>query len=109
LYFGAADYTKCIAYLGKIINSKSLKTRQDLMCFARLLNLIAHYEAGEDYYLESLLRSTYKFLIKMNDLQEVQKEMIKFVRRLGDIYPYELKAEFKKLHTTLKHYESDSG
>jgi len=107
LYFGAADYTKCIAYLGKIINSKSLKTRQDLMCFARLLNLIAHYEAGEDYYLESLLRSTYKFLIKMNDLQEVQKEMIKFVRRLGDIYPHELKAEFKKLHTTLKHYEND--
>ena len=107
LYFGAGDNLKCIEYLAKIINSKSLKTRNDLMCFARLLNLIAHYEAGKDYHLESLLRSTYKFLIKMNDLQEVQKEMIRFVRRLGDIYPHELKAEFKKLHTTLKGYEDD--
>ena len=42
LYFGNGNHAKCIEFLGKIINSKSLKTRQDLMCFARLLNLIAH-------------------------------------------------------------------
>lgn len=107
LYFGAGDYITCIEYLGKIINAKSLKTREDLMCFARLLNLIAHYEAGKDYYLESLLRSTYKFLIKMDDLHVVQKEMIAFVRGLDTIYPHELKNAFKKLHTTLKTYEDD--
>ncbi|RMB56957.1 hypothetical protein EAX61_12905 [Dokdonia sinensis] len=107
LYFGAGENLKCIEYCGKIINSKSLKTNEDLACFARILNLVAHYEAGKDYHLESLLRSTYKFLIKMNDLHEVQKEMIKFVRKLGDIYPSELKAEFKKLHTTLEKYEDD--
>lgn len=107
LYFGAGDYVNCIEYLGKIINAKSLKTREDLMCFARLLNLIAHYEAGKDYYLESLMRSTYKFLIKMNDLHLVQKEMIAFMRGLDNIYPHELKNEFKKLHTKLKAYEND--
>jgi hypothetical protein len=107
LYFGAGDYINCIAYLGKIINAKSLKTREDLMCFARLLNLIAHYEAGKDYYLESLLRSTYKFLLKMDDLHVVQKEMIAFVRGLDTIYPHELKIAFKKLHATLKTYEDD--
>ena len=107
LYFGAEEYTKCIGFLGKIINAKSLKTREDLMCFSRLLNLIAHYEAGKDYHLESLLRSTYKFLLKMNDLHGVQREMIGFVRSLGDIYPQELKGAFKKLHTTLKQYEED--
>jgi hypothetical protein len=77
------------------------------MCFSRILNLIAHYEAGKDYHLESLLRSTYKFLIKMDDMHEVQKEMIKFVRNLGDIYPHELKGAFKNLHSTLKQYEED--
>lgn len=107
LYFGSEQYVKCIEYLSKVINAKSLKTREDLMCFARLLNLIAHYEAGKDYHLESLLRSTYKFLLKMNDLHEVQREMIAFVRGLGDIYPHELKGEFKKLHVTLKKYEED--
>lgn len=107
LYFGAQEYTKSIEFLGKIIHAKSLKTREDLMCFARLLNLIAHYEAGKDYHLESLLRSTYTFLIKMNDLHSVQNEIIAFVKKLGDIYPHELKAAFKELHKKLKPYEDD--
>ena len=53
------------------------------------------------------MRETYKFLIKMNDLHEVQKAMIRFVRSLGDIYPHELKAAFVKLHKELKKYEDD--
>ncbi len=107
LYFGAGDNKKCIEYCSRIIQNNSLKTNEDLACFARILNLVAHYEAGKDYHLESLLRSTYKYLIKMDDLHEVQKEMIKFVRNLGDIYPSELKREFKKLHTILLTYEND--
>jgi len=107
LYFGAGDCKKCIEYLDKIINNKSLHMREDLLCFARILSLVAHYDIGQDYHLEIQLKSTYKFLIKMNDLHEVQKELIKFLRNLGDIYPQQLKNEFIKLHTSLKKYEND--
>ncbi len=107
LYFGNGDHKNCIIYLKKIINNKNLKMREDLMCFARVLNLFAHYEAGMDYHLEVQLKSTYKFLLKMNDLHDVQKEMIKFLRNLGNIYPHELQGEFQKLHTQLKKYEND--
>ncbi|MEL4309074.1 hypothetical protein [Joostella sp. CR20] len=106
LYFGVGDNKKCISYLKKIIDNKNLTMREDLMCFARVLSLVAHYEAGMDYHLEVQLKSTYKFLLKMNDLHEVQKEMIKFLRNLGEIFPHQLKDEFKKLHTTLKQYEN---
>ena len=106
LYFGIGDNKTCIQYLKKIINNKNLKMREDLMCFARVLSLVAHYEAGMDYHLEIQLKSTYKFLLKMNDLHAVQKEMIKFLRNLGGIYPHELKIEFQKLHTELKKYEN---
>ncbi|AXT55766.1 hypothetical protein D1815_08400 [Aquimarina sp. AD1] len=105
LYFGMADHRKCIEYLSKIINNKSLKMREDLMCFARVLSLVAHYEAGMDYHLETQLKETYRFLIKMDDLYEVQKEMIKFLKNLGDIFPHQIKDEFRKLHKTLKQYE----
>ncbi|MFC4096959.1 hypothetical protein [Euzebyella saccharophila] len=105
LYFGIGDNKTCIQYLKKIINNKNLKMREDLMCFARVLSLVAHYEAGMDYHLEVQLKSTYKFLLKMNDLHAVQKEMIKFLRNLGNIYPNELRNEFEKLHTELKKYE----
>ena len=41
----------------------------------------------------------------MNDLHAVQKEMIKFLRNLGNIYPHELRNEFQKLYYELKKYE----
>jgi len=105
LYFGIGENRKCIEFLNKIISNKSLIMREDLLCFSRVLNLVAHYEAGLDYNLDTLIKSTYKFLIKMEDLYEVQKEMIKFLRALGDIYPHEIKNEFKKLLEKLKEFE----
>ncbi len=107
MYFGAGETKKCIQFLEKIISNKSLHMREDLLCFSRILNLVAHYEAGLDYNLDVLIRSTYKFLIKMEDLYEVQKEFIKFLRGLGDIYPQDVKAEFIKLHKKLKQFEDD--
>ena len=106
LYFGLERYDDCIVYLEKIISNKSLEMREDLLCFSRVLNLVAHYEAGLDENLESLMRSTYKFLIKMEDLYEVQKEMIRFLKHLGRIYPHELKQAFVALHEKLKPLES---
>ena len=60
-----------------------------------------------DYHLDKHLRDTYKFLLKMNDLHEVQKLMIRFVRKLGGIYPHELKDEFRKLHAEMLPFEND--
>ena len=105
MYFSIGAYKDCISYLEKIISNKSLEMREDLLCFSRILNLVAHYEAGLDYNLDALIKSTFKFLIKMEDLHEVQKEMIKFLKKLGDIYPSELKREFIKLHDKLIEFE----
>ncbi|HKK39115.1 MAG TPA: hypothetical protein VJ949_06840 [Cryomorphaceae bacterium] len=107
LYFGLGDHAQCIAFLEKIIDNKDLSMREDLMCFTRVLNLLARYEAGLDENFERYLKSTYKFLIKMNELHEVQREMIRFLRNLdlGKVLPLQLKAEFEKLHTRLKIYE----
>ena len=55
LYFGDGDNKKCIEFLKKIINNKSLEMREDLMCFSRILNLVAHYEAGLDLVYSEFL------------------------------------------------------
>jgi hypothetical protein len=107
MYFGSGDNRKCIEYLKKIIEFKNIAVREDLMCFARILSLIAHYEAGLDYQLELQLISTFKFLLKMDELHEVQKEIIKFLKNLGNIYPTDLKNEFKKLLLKLQDFEND--
>ena len=43
----------------------------------------------------------------MEDLHLVQKEMIKFLRRLGDIYPQDIKSAFQELYAKLKVFEND--
>jgi len=106
LYFGASQYDKCIYYLERIIKNKQLGMREDLMCFTRILNLVAHYEAGRDQNLEVLIKSTYKFLMKMNELHLVQQKFISFLRNLSNIYPHELKNAFKELHQELKVFEN---
>lgn len=97
IYFGNEKYQECIIYLEKIISNKNLSMREDLMCFSRILCLIAHYELGKDYYLENQLKNTYKFLLKMNDLHEVQKEIIRFLKNLRTLYPSDIKKEFIKM------------
>ena len=106
LYFGASKYEKCIFYLEKIMKNKQLGMREDLLCFTRILNLIAHYEAGMDQNLEALIKSTYKFLIKMNELHLVQQKIIAFLRNLSKIYPHELRSAFKELYLELKEFEN---
>jgi hypothetical protein len=106
MHFGAGNNLDTIYYLDKIINNKSLTMREDLLCFSRILSLLAHYEAGKDEHLEADLRSVYKFLIKMNDLHEVQKELIRFIRDLGEVYPQNMKMAFQKLRDKLKVYEN---
>ena len=106
LYFGMGKNEECIRYLQKIISSKNLGSAEDLQCFARILNLIAHYECGLDYDLERQFLDTYKFLLKMENLQEVQKVFLNSIRDLSDVFPHEIKKEFKKIHAALKIYEN---
>lgn len=106
LYFGMGNNKECIFYLNKIIKSKKIHVAQDLQCFARVLSLIAHYECGLDYDFELQFKDTYRFLLKMENLQEVQKELISSIKALGDVYPHQIKKEFKKIYDRLKVYEN---
>ncbi|CAM1335234.1 hypothetical protein [Tenacibaculum aestuariivivum] len=106
LYFGMGNNKQCIYYLNKIIKSKKIHVAEDLQCFARILSLIAHYECGLDYDFELQFKDTYRFLLKMENLQEVQKEFISSIKALGDVFPHQIKKEFKKIYDRLKIYEN---
>ena len=101
LYFGSGQFRKAIEYLNLIIDQKDLSLREDLQGFARILNLVAHYEAGDDASLEYQVRSVYHFLGKMDDQQPMQVEIFRFLRRVGNIAPGQLKDEFSKLKDKL--------
>ncbi|HLU86850.1 MAG TPA: hypothetical protein VKZ44_03780 [Taishania sp.] len=101
LYFGNGDNKSAIVYLNKVIQFRDYNLREDIQCFARILNLIAHFELGNDELVEYQIKSVYRFLIKMGELHGVQKEIFYFLRQLPFASHTELRKAFRILHSKL--------
>ncbi len=107
LYFGSGDYRNAIRYLNYILNYKDTALREDIHCFSRILNLASHYELGNNELIEYQIKSTYRFLSKMDNLQKVQQYILGFIRKLSDMEEKDLKDEFIKLHEKLMNLEDN--
>jgi hypothetical protein len=107
MYFGSGDNDNAIHYLNLIINQKNPDYREDIQCFARILNLIAHYELGNMRLVEYQVKSVYRFLSKMHDLHEVQREIFRFLRKTPRIQKSATRNEFIRLKSQLSKHESD--
>ena len=101
VYFGNDDWEETIFYLNKIINNYYPDFRADIQCFARILNLIAHFELGNDILVSYQVKSVYRFFIKMEDMGEVQKEIFAFIKRIPRMHRTDLMKEFKSLKNKL--------
>lgn len=107
LYFGHGDNQMAIRYLNEIINFKDVQLREDIHGFARILSLIAHYELGNTDLLEYHIKSVFRHLVKKDNLQKVQKEIIKFLRRVPMMKPELMKTEFLNLKLRLVDISND--
>lgn len=102
LYFGNDNHKDVIFWLNKIINLPNINIREDVHCFARILNLISHYELGNTDVLDYYVRSTYRFLLKKDDLNQYQKYILSFLKKLSmGMTDKALTQQFKKLRKQL--------
>jgi len=106
LYFGASKFGICIDYLQKIING-NVEMRNDLQCYARLLHLMAHYELGNFEIIESLIKSVYRFMAKMENLTIVEEAMFKFLRNSFHVSRSKLQPELEKFLSSIKMLEKN--
>ncbi len=101
LYFGSGDNDTAIDYLNKIINQRSPSYRSDIQAYSRILSLICHFEMGNVQLVEYQVKSVYRFLAKVEHLQETQQHIFRFLRRIPRIREEQLRAEFIKLKSKL--------
>jgi tetratricopeptide (TPR) repeat protein len=104
LYFGSGDYATCIDYLQRIIND-NVDLRYDIQCYARLLHLLAHYEIGNFEIMDSLIKSVYRYMRKMETITVIEEEIFNFLRSSFKLTRRELKPELEKLLNTIKQFE----
>ena len=107
VYFGAGDLDNAIHFLNKVTNEVFPNFREDIQCYARILNLIAHFDLGNDLLVTYQIKSTYRYLLKSKQDSKVIDEIFTFLRKTPRMLESELKKEFISLKDKLDHIETD--
>jgi hypothetical protein len=100
-YFGVGDFKNAIKHLNEIINLPKGPVRQDFQAFSRILLLLSHFELGNTELLEYQLKSVLDFLKGVNENQEMQVLILKFIKKNLHSNEEKLKEEFVTLNSEL--------
>jgi hypothetical protein len=79
--FGSKHFNEALDYLNEWLSDRNTVDRQDLQALARILSLIIHFEMGNTLLLESLMRSTARYLNKNTKMTAFEKELLRFIRK----------------------------
>ncbi len=82
-YFGNGDYKKALSTLNSVLNDNEQKLRQDIYSFARIFNLIIHFELENYEFLEYVIKSTNRYLSKHDRDYEIENAVIRHIRKLS--------------------------
>lgn len=82
IYFGAGQYNKALSWLNKVLNDNETDLRQDLYSYARLFNLVIHFELGNNDLLEYTIKSTVRYLQKRTRDFPIEKLIIEQFKKL---------------------------
>ena len=85
IWFGAGRLTESLTWMNRILNDSEVIYRKDIRVSVRIFNLILHFEIGNEDLLESLVKSTYRYLIKLERLYDSEKEVLNFIKKLPGI------------------------
>ncbi|MEO9485654.1 MAG: hypothetical protein ABJG47_19505 [Ekhidna sp.] len=101
LKFGSGDFHESLKHLNIIVNNPITTLKEDIQSYARFLSLIVHYELGNDDLIYFQIKSTYRFMLKLKDFQQVHAAIFKFLRKSIYMDRKSLIPYFKELHEEL--------
>ena len=107
MYFCSGQFEKSLDYLNLIIDIKVPSLRTDIQSYARMLKLIVHYELEHNELLSHLVISTYRYLKSKEDINKVQRAIIRFLRASLNRKPDELEPDFVELKKELEKYREE--
>ena len=83
--FGAGEYRKSLEIVNDILSASDPDARLDIQKAARILNLILHFELGNNDILPYVIRSTYRYLQKRDQLHHAERCLLSLLRRLPGV------------------------
>ncbi|MBL7892389.1 MAG: hypothetical protein JNL63_07145 [Bacteroidia bacterium] len=102
IYLGSGNYKMALYWINSLLSESREGLRDDLQCSIRIMNLIVHYELGNQLLLPYILKSTYRFFYERNATYEFETIFLKNIRKLADAdTESEMKEVYKKIHPQL--------
>jgi tetratricopeptide (TPR) repeat protein len=82
LQFLAGKYKDALSWINELLNDNEKNLRQDLYAFARIFNLIIHFELGNFDLLEYTLKSTQRYLNKRDLIYEFEQVFLEHFKKV---------------------------
>lgn len=82
-YFAMGDYKKSLLLINEVLNDNEQNLRQDIYNFARILNLVIHYELENYDFIEYIIKSLSRYLSKQERKQETEFLFVRTIRKLA--------------------------
>lgn len=80
-YFGIKNYTKALHWINAMLNHPDIEIWEHMHSHARIMNLLIHFELKNYELLDSLIKSTHRFLNKKQRLFKFESVIIEFVKK----------------------------
>lgn len=80
-YFINCDNEKTVKWLNRLISIPGVDLSEDYQCYARIMNVIVHYELGYYDSLEYVLKSAYHFLSRRKKVYKYEKIILDYMRK----------------------------
>ncbi len=82
MFVGIGEYAKALPHLNPVLNDKFDQVGMEIQTFSRMLNLIVHFELGNDRLLRYNTDATLRYLKKNDYLYPVENCFIELFRSL---------------------------
>ncbi|HLU88013.1 MAG TPA: hypothetical protein VKZ44_09685 [Taishania sp.] len=82
-YFAIGELKKSLALINNVLNDNEQMIRKDIYGFARIFNLILHYELGNYDFTDYVIKSINRYLSKQDRASATEHLLIKGIRKLS--------------------------
>ncbi len=79
-YFLEKDYSNALEWVNRILNEPKLEERQDIQSLARIFQLVIHFELEHFDFVDSLILSANRYLIKKDKKHSAEFLIIRYLK-----------------------------
>lgn len=83
VFLSLGDYSSALHWINNILNEAKIDQKQDIYCFAQLLNLILHFELDNSRFLPYAINSTKRYLKNRNRIYRFEELFLKLISQIS--------------------------